>query len=99
VWRESFTVAGTLDNDLVTGISQAVQGAVAQDRVVKQSQPLFYCTVAGDDKARLAVSGDDQLIEVSRLLTGELLQTEIVQDKQVWADEGAKGLLQGMVDP
>jgi len=76
VWRESFAVAGTLDNDLVTGISQAVQGTVAQDRVIKQSQPLFYCPVAGDDKAGLTVSGDYQFVEVSRLLTGELLQTK-----------------------
>jgi len=99
MWRESFTVAGTLDDNLVAGISQTVQGAIAQDRVIKQSQPLFYCPVAGDDKAGLAVPGDNQLIEVSRLLTGELLQPEIVQYKQVRTEEGAEGLLQGMVDP
>jgi hypothetical protein len=64
VWRESFTVAGTLDYNLVAGISQAVQGTVTQDGVIKQSQPLVYRSVAGDNKTGLAVPGDNQFVEV-----------------------------------
>jgi hypothetical protein len=30
MWREPLTVAGAFDDDLVAGIGQAVQGAVAQ---------------------------------------------------------------------
>ena len=87
MWGEPLPVAGALDDDLVAGIGQAVQGAVAQDGVVKQSQPLFYRPVAGDNEAGLAVSGDNQLIEVGRLLGGELLQAKVVQDEQVGAEE------------
>ena len=42
--------------------------------------------------------GDNQLVEVGRLLSSQLLQSKIVQDEQVRAEEGAEGLLQGMVD-
>ena len=96
--REPLSVAGALNDYLVAGISQAVQGAVAQDGVIKQSQPLLYRPVAGDNKAGLAVPGDNQLIEVGRLLGGKPLQPKVVHDEQVRAEEGAEGLLQGMVD-
>ncbi|MBT9161024.1 MAG: hypothetical protein DDT27_00728 [Dehalococcoidia bacterium] len=42
--------------------------------------------------------GDNQLVEVGRLLSGEPLQSKVIQDEQVGAEEGAESLLQGMVD-
>ena len=50
VWGQPLAVAGALNDDLVAGIGQAVQGAVAQDGIIKESQPLLYCPVAGDNK-------------------------------------------------
>ena len=35
VCRQSFTIAGSLDYDLVAGVGQAIQGAIAKDGVVK----------------------------------------------------------------
>lgn len=43
--------------------------------------------------------GDNQFAEVSRLLGGESLQAKVIQDKQVGAEEGTEGPLQGMFDP
>ena len=43
VWRESFPVAGAFDDDLVAGVGQAIQHAVAQDGVIEETQP-FLCS-------------------------------------------------------
>ena len=70
---QPFPVTGALDDDLVAGIGQPVQGAVAQDGVVEDAQPLLHRPVAGDDKAgdSVAVEVEDELIEVGGLLGGE----------------------------
>ena len=39
MWRESFPVAGAFDDDLVAGVGQAIQRAVAQDGVIEETQP------------------------------------------------------------
>jgi hypothetical protein len=41
----------------------------------------------------MAVPGDNQFIEVSRLLRGEPLQAKMVQDKEIGIEEGMGGLL------
>ena len=49
--RQPFPVAGALDDNLVAGVGYAVQGAVAQDWIVKQAEPFVHGPVAGDDEA------------------------------------------------
>ena len=41
---------------------------------------------------------EDQFIEVGRLLGGEPVQAQVVDDQQVRSQEGAEGALQGVVD-
>jgi len=53
-----------LNHDLIAGIGQAVQGTVAQDRVVEDPQPFIHGAVTGDYQAGPVVAGNDQLIEV-----------------------------------
>ena len=48
VWREALAIAGALDDDLVAGIGQEIEGAVAQDGVVEEAQPFVHGPVAGD---------------------------------------------------
>ncbi len=43
--------------------------------------------------------GDDQLVEVYGLLLGHPVETEVVEDEQVRGEEGAEGLVRGVVDP
>jgi len=64
VWRQPLAVTHPFNHNLVASVGQAAQGAVTQDRVIKQSQPLVYRPVAGDNKTGLAVPGNDELIEV-----------------------------------
>ena len=44
-------VAGALNDDLVAGVGQAVQGAIAQDGIIEEAEPLVHSPVAGDDEA------------------------------------------------
>ena len=36
--REPFTIAGSLNDELVAGVGQSVQGTVAEDGVVEQGE-------------------------------------------------------------
>ena len=66
---QPFPVAGALDDDLVAGVGQPVQGAIAQHGVVKDAQPFLHRPVAGDDQAGDPVAVEDELVEVGGLLS------------------------------
>ena len=95
---QPFPVAGAFDDDLVAGVGQPVQGAVAQDGVVEEAQPFLHGPVAGDDKAGDPVAVEDEFVEVCRLLGGEPVESQIVQDKQVRGQEGPEGSVHRVVD-
>ncbi len=78
--RELLTIALALDDDLVGGVGQAVQGAVAQDRVVKQCQPLLNCSVGSDRKARCPVPGNDQFVQVVNGYSDAVADAESVRE-------------------
>ena len=46
-----FPVAGALDDNLVAGVGQPVESAVAEDGVVEETQPFVHGPVAGDHEA------------------------------------------------
>ena len=64
---QPFPVAGALDDYLVAGVGQPVEGAVPQDGVVKDAQPFLHRPVAGDDQAGDPVAFEDELVEVGGL--------------------------------
>ena len=61
---ESLPIAASLDDDLVSGIGEAVQGAVAQDGIVEETKPFTHGLVAGDDEAGYPVPVEDQLADL-----------------------------------
>ena len=81
--RELFPVAVSLNDDLVAGVGQPVQGAVAEDGVIEEAEPLFHRPVAGDDEVGDPVATDDQLVEVGRLQSGEPVEAQVGQDEQI----------------
>ena len=72
-----------LYDDLVAGVGEPVEGAVAQDGVVEEAEPLVDSPVGGDDEAGGTMPGDDQLVEVYGLLLGHPVETEVVEDEQI----------------
>ena len=83
VERQFLSVAVSLDDDLETGVGQAVQRAVAEDGVVKETQPLVHAPVVGDDEAGDSLAADDQLVDVGRLLSAEPVGAQVGQDEQI----------------
>ena len=49
--REPLAVAVAFDNDLVAGVGEAVEGAVAEDGILEEAEPLLDGAVGGDDEA------------------------------------------------
>ena len=96
--RESLAAALAFNGDLVAGVGQPVEGAVAKDQVVEQAEPLLDRAVGGDHEAGRSVAGDDQFVEVDRLLLAEPVQAEMVKDQEVGAEEAAEGLVDRAVD-
>ena len=64
--RQFLSIAGPLDDDLIAGIGQVVQGTVAEDGIVEEAEPFLHSAVAGD-----------QLIKVGRLLVGEAVEAQV----------------------
>ena len=82
MWRLSFPIAGAFDDDLVAGVGQAAEGAIAEDGVVEEAQPSVHGPVAGDDEAGRPMAIEDQLVEIGGLLGSEPMQPEVVEDEQ-----------------
>ena len=76
-------VALAFDDDLVAGVGEAVECAVAEDGVVEESEPLVDGVVGGDDEAGSAVLVEDEVVEVGGLLWGEAVEAEVVEDEEV----------------
>ena len=68
--QQLLSVAGPLDDDLVTGVGQAVQGAVAQSGIIEEAEPFLHSPIAGDNEAGNPASAHDQFVEVGGLLAG-----------------------------
>ena len=81
VWRLALPVAAAFNDDLIAGVGQPVEGAVAEDGVLEDAQPFLHGPVAGDDEAGGPVAVDDQLVEVCRLLGGEPVEPQVVKDE------------------
>ena len=94
MWGEPFPVAGALDDDLAAGVGEAVESAVAKNRVVEDAEPLVHRPVGGDDEAGSPVAIEDEFVEVRRLLGGEPVQPQVTQDEQVRGQEGPEGAVQ-----
>ena len=96
---QPFPVAGALDDDLVAGVGQSVQSAVAQYGIVEETEPFFDGPVADDDEAGRAVAIEDELVTVGGLLGGEPVEAQVTEEEQVGSQEGPESSVQGVVHP
>ena len=97
--RQFFSVADPLNDDLVAGVGQPVQGGVPEDGVVKKTEPLLHSPVAGDDEAGCPVTADDQLVEVGGLLGREAVETQVIQDQEIRGEKGTECPFHRVVHP
>ena len=99
MWQQAFTIAGALDDDLVAGAGQAVQGAVVQDGIVGEAGSFVHGPVTGDDEAGSSMAIEDEFVGVGGLLGGEPVQSQFIQDEEIKREEGSEGAICRVVDP
>ena len=85
--REPFAIAGSLDDDLVASVGQPVEGAVAEDGVVEETEPFLHGPIGCDDEAGDPVTADNELVQISRLLGCKAVEAHVIQDEQVRGEE------------
>src|SRR5579862_3571952 len=83
-----------LDDEVVGGIHEAIDGALGEQDVVEHPQPLGGVAVAGEDDGGASGPLDEELINVLALLAAHGLEGEVVDDEQV---DGAEGGHLGVV--
>ena len=93
----SGAVSFSFYDDLVRVVGEAVEGALGEDRVGEERDPLLDVPVAGDDGRGPAVALDDDLVEVRGLPLVESADAEVVDDEEVRGDEAPHDLVGGVV--
>ena len=78
-WALAAAVTLPLDDDLIGVVGEAVEGALGQDGIIEEGDPLVDYAVGCDDGGRAAVALDDDLIEVAGLLGIEAAQAEVIE--------------------
>ena len=64
-----FSISGSLDDDLVAGVGQPVEGAVAEDVVVEETELFLHGFVGGNNEEGGPLTADWELVGVLGLLT------------------------------
>ncbi len=93
----SFSVAVALYDHLVGIVREPIDGALGEDGVVEQGNPLVDGAVAGDDGGSAAVAFEDDLVEIAGLLGIETTQAEVVDDEHVGGEQAAQDFLGGVI--
>jgi hypothetical protein len=90
-------VTGSIHDDLVAVVREAIERALGEDRVIEEGNPFLDGAVGGDDGRSSPVSLDDDLIEIAGLLGIEASESEVVDDEEVGREEIAQDSLGGVV--
>jgi hypothetical protein len=78
-------------------VCEAVEGGVCEDGVGEKADPFAYVAVARDDEAGVAVTLDDERIQVFGLLLAEAMETEVVHQEQVGSEVLTEGSFEAVV--
>ena len=84
------TIAGSLDDQLLSGVGDAIECAVAEDGVVEEAEPLVDAAVRGQRETCVSMPFDDQVVHILTLQCREAVQCEVIQDEQIWDEEAAE---------
>ena len=76
--REPFPIAGTFDDNLVAGVGQRGQGAVAEYGVIEEGKPFLHGPVGCDVEAGYPVTADNELVQVGLLVRCKAVETQVI---------------------
>ena len=92
-----FSEALALHDELVGVVGKSVEGALGEDRVAEERDPLVDGAVARDDGRATPVAFEDDLVEVTRLLGREASQAEVIEDQEIRCQQAPEGLLRRVI--
>ena len=72
------------DGDLETGVARPSEGPAREDRFVEQGEPFLSGAVGRYHTTGSPVAVDHRFAEVDQVLVLELVQTEAVDDREIW---------------
>ncbi len=93
----SLAIALAFEDDLVGVVGESVDGALGEDGIVEERDPLVDGSIGSQYRRSTAVPFEDDLVEVTGLLGIETAQREVVDDEDVWSEQATEDLLGGMV--
>lgn len=85
-------VAWTVREELMRAALQPVQGALAEDGIIPDAEPLAERAAGCHDDAGPAVSRDDEFVQVARLPRAQAIRAEVIDDPQGGYEVNAEGL-------
>ena len=94
---EARSVAGSVDDELMSAVGEAVESGVGEDGIGKEADPLRDVAVGGDDERGAAVALDDERVEVLGLLLVEAVETEVIDYQEVQVQVTPEGGLEAVV--
>ena len=77
-------------------VREAIERAVGEDGVVEEGDPFVHRPVACDDRGGVSITLDEDVVEIARLLGGELAQAEVVEEAQVRREPAPQFPLKGL---
>ena len=84
---EILPVRLSLDDEIVGSVDESVDGRLREEDILEGSDPLVRVAVACDDRSRATGPLDEELIDVTTLVSAHGLESKVVQDEQVDGDE------------
>src|SRR5215216_2770961 len=70
VGLEAWTIRLAVDDEVVGVVLEAIDGTLAEQRVVEDGEPVGGVAIAGDDRSRASSALDEELVDVAALVAG-----------------------------
>src|ERR1700690_3909611 len=82
-WFESRPVRLALDDEVVGGVLESMDGALREKYIIKNREPLGSIAVAPDDHRAAPGAFQEELIDVFAFLLTHRLESEVVDDEKI----------------
>ncbi len=89
-------IAGSLDDNLVAGVGQPVEGAVAEGGIVEETEPFLHGPIGCDDETGDPVTADYELVQISRLLGCKAMEAIIESVDEFYSENLAQEVMKGL---
>ena len=83
----------------MSAVSGGVQRAVGEDGIVEEGHSFVPRAVTRDDRGGPPMALDEHIVEIARMLGGELAQAEVVEEEQVRREPAPQFPLEGVIGP